>query len=168
MSVVDNLARKNAEAAVMSGLQEMAAVFTTQENWLNVATRHFMGALVGRSETPRHTADQIAKAFEAAIQGHKYNTPPKPAEVAALARELSPLPQYQKKHSDPTPERQWTDEERARNLARMDEINAYIERQNQDPEYMEALRVHGKGSPELKAIVERQKEEMQRWLKKTA
>ena len=164
MSVVDNLARKNAERAVMDGLNEMAAIFPAPENWLNAATRHFMGALVGREEAPEFSAEQIAKAFDVTIEQHKYSTMPKPADVTSRAREFRPLPAYQKRHSDPTPERRWTDEERKRNLAFMDAINAKIEEQNADPEYIQAMRTHGRGSPELAAVVGRQRTELQAWI----
>ena len=87
-----------------------------------------------------------------------------PADIAAAAREMQPLPAMQKKHTDPTPERKWTDAERAANLKFLDEISAYINRQNEDPEYKHALQVYGRGSPELAKVVGRQSAEMQAWI----
>ena len=164
MNMVDNIARRNSENAVREGLEQMAVLFGCTAEWLKAAAPHFREGLVGRKEAPKFTAAQIADAFAETIRGHKYGTPPKIADVLRIAREAAPLQPMQKRHTDPTPERRWTEQERAQNLAFMDAINAEIARQNEDPEYKNALQVHGRGSPELAKVVDRQRGEMQAWI----
>ena len=166
--MVDTIARKNAENAVREGLEQMAVLFGCTPEWLKAAAPHFREGLVGRKEVSKFTAAQIEEAFAETIRSHKYGTPPKIADVLRIARESAPLPAMQKPHTDPTPSKTWTAEERRTNLAFMDALWALRDRQNEDPEYVEALRVHGRGSPELSRVVDRQRGEMQAWIKQNA
>ena len=115
MNMVDNIARKLATEAVRSGLEQMAVTFDASPDWIKAAGPLFLGVLVGKKDVPKFTADQITQAFETAGQERK--TLPRPAHVADYAREQQPLAPMQKRHTDPTPQKTWTAEERARNIA---------------------------------------------------
>ena len=160
MNMVDNIARKNAERAVREGLEQMAVLFGCTPEWLKTAAPHFVEGLVGRKEAPKFTEAEISDAFAETIRSHKYGTPPKIADVLRIARESAPLVPMQKRHTDPTPQRTWTEEERQRNLAFVDAMMAKVDEIDSRPEYRDAIRQHGYGSPELQAIHQEQRAEL--------
>ena len=142
----------------------MAVLFGCTPDWLKTAAPHFRDGLVGSKEAPKFTEQQIADAFAETIRSHKYGTPPKIADVLRIARENAPLPAMQKRHTDPTPERRWTLKERRRNLAFVDAIMAKVDEIDSRPEYEDAKRQHGWGSPQVKAIHQEQRAELRAWI----
>lgn len=166
MSVVDNIAKRNAEEEVSKVLAELQRDFEgADEGWLKSWGPRFRAALVGSGQKPEFNETQIRQAFNEVMQGWKYNSPPKPAHITEIARTLRPLPALQKAHTDPTPRRRWTAEERAANIARVEAITAKLDELELDPEYERIKREHGYGSPELEKIHARHREEFQRWVK---
>lgn len=163
MNMVDGIAKRNARAKVEEILSEISASFDCPEGWVKSWGPRFMGALVGKGQAPEFTAEQIGRAFDDLMQSYKYRQPPKPAHVAELARELRPLKPMQKQHTDPTPQRRWTDEERAANVAFTAAIMAKVDEN--------AAKIHAAGdygTPERFAMAERCKAELQAWIKDNA
>ena len=164
MDTVDGIARRNAEKAVMAGLTELSVAFTCKEGWINVVTRHFMGALVGTRCGSTYTADQIRDAFDRAMRECTYT--PKPVDVARFALAQLPPPPMQKLHNDPLPTRRWTDAERAANIAKIDAMQAFLTAQ--EPEFRRALDAHGYGTPGLLAVQEKHRAELQTFIQNNA
>jgi len=160
MDTVDGIARRNAEKAVMAGLTELSVAFTCKEGWINVVTRHFMGALVGTRCGSTYTADQIRDAFDRAMRECTYT--PKPVDVARFALAQLPPPPMQKLHNDPLPQRRWTDEQRKTNIAKIEAMQAFLT--SQEPEFNAALAKHGYGSKGIRAVQAKHKAELRAFI----
>lgn len=168
----DQEQKAHAHAAALQAVQDIARTFEQGADWIETWTPHFVGALVGEFQKPTYSADSIAGGTNKLIQTYPYRSAPKPADLTKAINAMweerkaraRATPAQPARRRDRQPERRWTPKQRARNVAFVSAINAKIEEQNADPEYIQALRTHGKGSPELAAVVRRQRTEMQTWI----